>query len=163
MKKYFVLVSCFVALLVLINVSFAQQATVAATVPCTCDAAVAPAFPFFYHPAPRTFADRLAVRRGQVPVAVAFPPQAFVGQPIPTRRAARTVRIAQPSPVPFSPVVAEADQVPAQIGLPMGSSNRVLQRNHNGARTLNFMSFVITPQSGFYPYLERGYPLPPAR
>jgi len=160
MKKFFVLVSCFVALLVLVNVSFAQQATVAVTVPCACDATVAPAFPFFYHPVPRTFADRHAVRRGLTPVAVAFPPQTFVGQPVPTRRA---VRLAQTSPVPFSPVVAEADQVPAQIGLPMGSSNRVFQRSHNGSRTINFMSFVVAPQSGFYPYLERGYPLPPAR
>jgi hypothetical protein len=173
MKKYFVLVSCFVALLVLVNVSFAQQATV----PCTCDAS-AQTLPFLYYTAPKTFADRLAVKRGKVPVTMVFPPQTFVAQPfaappvrpVATRRAAR---IAQPNPFQFPPVappspVFESGQVPLHMGLPatqMGDSNRVHQRA-GGAPTINFMSIVRAPRTTYDPYaaqyFQRAFPLPEA-
>ena len=90
MKKLFVLVSCFAVLLVLSNVSFAQEAAVAVEgAPCACCTctAVAPApfayppFPVYsaYQPAPKVLGAKCALKSKNTfaPYALPFPPQAL--------------------------------------------------------------------------------------
>jgi len=89
MKKLSVFVSCFAVLLVLSNVSFAQEEVVVEDTPCTCCAAHAAApLPFAYppyYPAPHAFGGKLAALKSRCALAKApvfpppavFPPQAM--------------------------------------------------------------------------------------
>ena len=139
MKKLFVLVSCFAVLLVLSNVSFAQEEVAVEVAPCTCGAAaLSDALPFAYpyYPAPRGgLGDRLAALKGKCPLAQknpAFPPvppqamsspmppQAFAGypvgapdmRPLAARRAARLAQQLQPYPPYQFPVAGTPQGVP---------------------------------------------------
>jgi len=160
MKKLFVLVSCFAVLLIVSNVSFAQEGVAAEAVPCTCGI-VAPAFTVVHLPAHNRFAGvRTRAAAPQVALLPASPHvhPAFLhaapdARPLAARRAARLSQ--QPNPFQFSsatpppPVVFESGQQFVQVGgLPptyMGDSNRVLQRA-GGAPTINFLSIVRAPR-----------------
>jgi len=123
MKKLFVLVSCFAVLLVLSNVSFAQEGVAAEGAPCVCCScpAVAPALSFAYppYPAQKTFGGRLATLTSRCALApkapvcpqqvlpFPAPPQAYTGCPYGTpalnpRAVRRAVRLA-PQPYAFLP------------------------------------------------------------
>ena len=183
MKKLSILVACFAVLLVLSNVSFAQEDVVVATVPCACCTcgAVAPALPFAY-PAPKAFGGKLAACPVLAHQAPSYPPQALpfappAQKPFAARRAAR---FAQPQPfaVPgmFAPPVAPAPVAfapgfaPAPVAAPvpqypaaqMGNSNKVLQ-HVGGAPVINMFSVVrgpraYDPYTGYYP--SYAYPQP---
>jgi len=184
MKKLSILVACFAVLLVLSNVSFAQEDVVVATVPCACCTcgAVAPALPFAY-PAPKAFGGKLAACPVLAHQAPSYPPQALPLPAAPAQRpfaARRTARLAQPQPFAapgmFAPPVAPAPVAfapgfaPAPVAAPapqypaaqMGNSNKVLQ-HVGGAPVINMFSVVrgpraYDPYTGYYP--SYAYPQP---
>ena len=189
MKKLFVLVSCFALLLLLSNVSFAQEAVAEDShcACCTCGA-VAPAFPFA-HPqyvAPKAFGSRLAhlpkcplASKGAVAPVAAMPLPPAYAAPAPDARlfaARRAARLAQPLP-PFPPAVAPVPPMyaPPMYAAPgaapqfpaaqMGDGNKVLQRA-GGAPTISFFSIVRSPRPAYDPYAayyyqqQYGYPQP---
>ena len=124
MKKLFVLVPFFAVLLILSNVSFAQEAAAATEVaPCTCCYCTAAApMPFAYPVSNvRPFAARLAAR----PVRVfAFAP-----------------------PAATPPVQVENPAVQ------MGDRNKVFQHSSvGGAPVINFLSLVRGVPRGYDPY-----------
>ena len=172
MKKLSILVSCFVVLLVLSNVSFAQEeVAVAEPCPCTCGACSAAMLPFAnppYCPAPK-FGGRLSALVSQCPLALHAPPQVLPApaapvvqpgvpavRPFVARRAARLAQKPQLPPLPprglFVPppapgpvggfAPASFPQVPSAQ---MGDSNKVLQ-HVGGAPVINFMSVVRAPR-----------------
>ena len=175
MKKLSILVSCFAVLLVLSNVSFAQEeVAVAAPCTCTCSACGAATLPFAYPsycPAPK-FGSRLSALVPKCPLAShasPCPPQALpipappasVAQPgapavrpFAARRAARLALQPQLPPLPPPGMLVPPPPGPAfypPAALPqypnaqMGDSNKVLQ-HVGGAPVINFLSVVRAPR-----------------
>ena len=141
MKKLFVLVSCFAVLLVLSNVSFAQEAVAVEASPCTCCCTcdmVAPA-PFAYppfpvYPAPKPFGCKLAnFKRGALaPQALPFPPQAMPFPP-------------QAVPFPAPPEVAYYHGAPPVRPLAARRAARLAMQPHPQPIPMGFAPPTFAP------------------
>lgn len=179
MKKLLVFVSCVAMLLILSNMSFAQEEAVPA--PCTCCycSMIGAQTPFAYHAPKRAFGERFSAAASNCPFvqmakAPGFQPSpqlAYAGsdaphvRPLAARRAARQAQQAYPPyAMPVPGAVMPAPGAPPQfVGAPaipatqMGDSNRVYQRaSVGGAPVINFLSVVRQPQT-YPPYAGYGY------
>ena len=188
MKKFLLLVSCFVVLLILSKVSFSQEAATEPLAPCPCVhcGGVQAAMPFAYppYPAPRTFGSRLAGLAAKRAMPFGQPPVAFEGlpsqyqysvmdlKPRAVRRIARMTPQPQPYPVPVmvpgppvGPVqpVAVTDATSYSHGpvTQTGQRNTLLQRSGGGgiSPVINFLSIVRAPREPYAGYYPP-YPTP---
>ena len=182
MKKLFVLVSCFALLLVMSNVSFAQEVVAGEVTPCTCCycTAAAQALPAYtpHFATPKLFGGKLAGLASKCPLAPAtavvpsaalpLPPEYAVAaphaRPFAARRAARLAQqplppfppAVAPAPPVFAPPVFAAEHVPQFPVAQMGDANRVLQRA-GGAPVISFFSIVRSPRPAYDPYAAYYY------
>jgi len=146
MKKLFVLVSCVAVLLVLSNVSFAQEVAAVEATPCTCCCTcdvTAPAFPFHPHfyAAPKHFGGRLAGKgcllRGPQAFpfpakTMPFPPQAM---PFP------------PQPMPFPPQVMPFPAPPEIAGYYGAPPVRPLAARRAARQAMQPFPMAFAPQT----------------
>ena len=184
MKKLLLLVSFCAMVLVLSNVSFAQDAAVDPAAPCpcaNCEAATPFAAPFAYPPQKlgSRLSTALMARRAVAPQML--PPVAPVADcpaagPIPypygvsdlrpraVRRVARLTPQPQPFPAPYPVAVMPPAAPPAEVTpgafapgavAQTGLRNANIQRSGSIVPVVNFLSIIRTPyQHGGY------YPLP---
>jgi hypothetical protein len=154
MKKLLVLASCFAVILILSNVSFAQEteaASVDAATPCPCTERTPSAFPFT--PPPHNSSGSHFA--GQAPQASPFDPSVRVrthyrvtytyGQ---DRAARRAARFAPPPFLPYATGGTAASDSDAGLTFAPGAvaqtghKNALIQRSNSSSPVINFLSVV---------------------